>query len=95
MEEIICWRDKDGVPCCNIERANIQSLPNGMNWSSEGAGPAIFAKNVLSLYLDHTKTDKYYEEFMHDLVLPLPETGGKILRQEIIEWLRSKGEIVE
>ena len=27
-------------------------------------GPAIFAKNVLSLYVDHTKADKYYEEFM-------------------------------
>jgi len=95
MEEIICWRDKEGVPRCNIEQASIQSSPDGMNWSSEGTGPAIFAQNVLSLYVDHTKTAKYYEEFMHDLVLPLPEAGGKILKQEIIEWLRSKGEKVE
>ena len=82
MEEIICWRDKDGVPRCNIEQASIQSSPNGTNWSSEGTGPAIFAKNVLALYVDHTKADKYYEEFMLDIVLPLPETGGKILRRD-------------
>ncbi|MCO5386563.1 MAG: hypothetical protein NHB14_13200 [Desulfosporosinus sp.] len=62
MEEIICWRDKDGIPRCNIEQASTQSSPNGMNWSSEGTGPAIFAK---------------------------------ILRKEIIEWLRSKGEKVD
>lgn len=95
MEEILCWRDKDGVPRCNLEQSSIQFSPNGMNWSSEGTGPAIFAKNVLALYVDHTKSDKYYKEFMHDLVLPLPEAGGKILRQEIVEWLRSKGEIIE
>lgn len=35
MEEIICWRDKDGIPRCNIEQASTQSSPNGMNWSSE------------------------------------------------------------
>lgn len=51
MEEIICWRDKDGIPRCNIEQASIQSSPNGMNWGSEGTGPAIFAKNVYYLYM--------------------------------------------
>lgn len=95
MQEIICWRDKDGVPRCNIEEASIQSSQNGMDWSSEGAGSAIFAKNVLSLYVDHTKADKYYTEFMNDMVLPLPEEGGKILRYEIIEWLKAKGENVD
>ena len=95
MEEILCWRDKDGVPQCNIRQAAAHSSLNGLNWSSEGSGQAIFAKNVLELYVDHTKADKYYEDFMRDFVIPLPESGGKILKQEILEWLKGKGENID
>ncbi len=95
MEQIVCWRDEKGIAQCNIKEAALHYSPNGSNWSEEGSGRAIFAKNVLALYVDHTKADQYFEDFVKDFIDPMPESGGKILKSEILKWLRTKGEEIE
>lgn len=100
-----CIRD-NGVPKTNVPWEIKHHSPTGMEWGYAGSGPADFALNILNQFLpvhdDILSTtlhdgkvsliaENLYQQFKFDFVAGMPQEGGFIDKEVIIEWLVKHG----
>ena len=71
------------VPCRITKHS-----PTGMEWGYAGSGPADFALHILSVFIVQEEAQKngLYQDFKWEFVTPLPQEGGTIPREKILNW---------
>lgn len=88
--DIVCRRTLSG-PQFNIPQQIKLHSPTGMEWGYSGSGPADFALNILSLFADPERAFELHQLFKREFIVKLPNEGGTIKREAILEWLRRHG----
>lgn len=88
----IILRRVNGYATANVPHAIVRHSPTGFEWGYGGSGPADLALNILYAVTGNKELAmRYYQQFKWDFIAKVPEEGGVIKRDEIIEWLRRNG----
>jgi hypothetical protein len=89
--DIVCSRNEEGIQT-NVPWRIKKHSPTGMEWGYGGSGPADFALNILSVFIgqEEAERDGLYQLFKWDFVSSLPQEGGTIQREKILEWIEAK-----
>lgn len=81
-----------GTAFINVPHAIVRHSPAGFEWGYGGSGPADAALNILLAVTGNREiAEQHYQQFKWEFIAPMPEEGGVIKRDEIIEWLRRNG----
>jgi len=84
--DIIC--NPDGTT--NVPHRIVYHSPTGMAWGYAGSGPADFALNILAVYVGAEEAKKYHQDFKWKFIAKLPNEGGTIKREDIMQWIEEK-----
>nr|PZN08439.1 MAG: hypothetical protein DIU64_10515 [Caldicoprobacter oshimai] len=85
----------NGYATANVPHAIVYHSPTGFEWGYGGSGPADLALNILyAVTKDRELAMRYHQKFKWEFIAGLPEEGGIIKREEIIQWLRRHGCVV-
>jgi len=88
----IVLRRVAGQAIANVPHAIVRHSPSGFEWGYGGSGPADLALNILLAVTGNKKVaEAHYQEFKWDFVARMPESGGVIRKDEIIQWLQHRG----
>ncbi len=91
----IILRRVNGYATANVPHAIVFHSPAGFEWGYGGSGPADLALNILYAVTKNKELAmRYYQKFKWEFIAVLPEEGGIIKREEIIQWLRRHGCVV-
>jgi hypothetical protein len=91
--DIILSRDSQGAHA-NVPHRIVRHSPDGFEWGYSGSGPSDLALNILSIYIGQAAAERggLYQDFKDRFISPMPEQGGVIRREDILNWLKLKGE---
>lgn len=88
--DIFLTRNIKGEPVTNVNQRIVDHSPDGFEWGYGGSGPADLALNILSLLLPKRKAYELHQEFKWEFIATMPEKGGIIKKEDIIEWIESR-----
>jgi len=84
--DVICTRDENGIHT-NVPRRIIFHSLDGFEWGYGGSGPADFALNILSLFMEREDAWRYHQFFKWDVIAYIPPEGGIIKKIDIFHWI--------
>ena len=87
--DVVCSREGGDIST-NVPRRITKHSPTGFEWGYGGSGPADFALNILSVFIGQKLAEFYYQDFKWEFVSKLPDEGGTIHRETILDWLDKK-----
>ena len=94
LEDVIAIRDDEyGLRrATNIRwRVGAWHVNAGHEWGYSGAGPTDFARNVLFHFTQDEKFATEHEiEFRELFIKTLPEPGGRIKKEDILQFVKDK-----
>jgi hypothetical protein len=86
FEDVVC--KPDGTT--NVPHRIVHHSPTGLAWGYGGSGPADLALNALAAYIGSEEAKLYYQDFKWKFIAVMPEQGGTIKREEIMNWIEEK-----
>ena len=88
--DIICRRTANGLET-NVPHTWKLHSPAGFEIGYGGSGPADLALNILLLYVDRKTAHRLHQDFKWKFIASMPEEGGTIEHNAILQWLRDRG----
>jgi len=88
--DIILRRSDDDRPIVNLAQTVVNHSPTGFEWGYGGSGPADLALNILLRFLPSGAADLLHQEFKRAFLVPMPDEGGTIKRQAILDWISAQ-----
>lgn len=88
----IILRRINGYATANVPHIIKYHSPSGFEWGYGGSGPADLALNILYAITGNKEIAmRYHQKFKWEFIAGIPEEGGVIKKNEIIEWLQRNG----
>lgn len=93
QHDIICTRNQNGTASVNIQQRIVRHSPDGFEWGYAGSGPSELALNILSIFIGQDAAERggLYQRFKEHFIVPMPESGGVIKKDEILQWIAEQG----
>ncbi|GAB5550264.1 MAG: hypothetical protein SangKO_100240 [Sandaracinaceae bacterium] len=85
-DDIVLWRTLECEAHVSVPHAARHS-PTGIEWGYGGSGPADLARSILLAIVDEQAADALYQQFKHEVVAAVPETGGVLRAADIRAWV--------
>lgn len=80
-----------GDALTNIQHRKVLHSPTGFEWGYAGSGPADLALNILLRYgVTEAQAENLHQRFKDAFIATMPREGGRITRNEVIEWIESQ-----
>ncbi len=64
--------------------------PTGFSWGYMGSGPSQLALSILIELTDRDTALTHYQDFKHEVIVPLPQADFQLEEAEVFNWLRKK-----
>lgn len=93
-QDVILKRLPDGQgKLINVPHKMVVHSPTGMEWGYGGSGPADLALNILLCFTNEKTAVALHQAFKFEFIAPMPYQGGVITAEEILAWIKAKGEL--
>jgi hypothetical protein len=93
QHDIVCTRNQNGTASVNIQQRIVRHSPDGFEWGYAGSGPSELALNILSEFIGQEAAERggLYQRFKEQFIAPMPESGGIIKKEAILQWIGAQG----